>query len=112
VRHCVVKPVATCACDSAAAAVCFRTCRHLRLVAICVCVAALLSIKNANQRLTFFGFYFPKIIFIAVFFVVAVVMYSYIVFMQQQDPLYDWYCSCACAVAPRVRHVCVTCATR
>lgn len=42
------------------------------------------------ERLTFCGFFLPKIVLMFVYWLLAVSFYGWVIFRQQQDPLYDW----------------------
>ncbi len=53
-------------------------------------VAGLLSSKDPFRNRSLCAFYTPKIVYILLYFIVALALYSVIVFRQQQDPLYDW----------------------
>ncbi len=51
----------------------------------------MLSSRDPFRKNSLSRFYMPKAVFIFLYFIVTLTMYSVIVFRQQQNPLYDWY---------------------
>jgi hypothetical protein len=51
---------------------------------------AFLAKQDILSKRSLCQFYTPKVVFIFLYFLITLTMYSVIVFRQQENPLYDW----------------------